>query len=134
MHTHNYVRPPSIYFKYLSFSLVFFNFLKHLLRIVYDIYVWVYIFEDSNMLLPILTTKLVMFGKNYITVRKFSTQIMVAYPPISHRIMVHKFLRPAYPRGGDRICSFSGSYCPNGINKLRLCTIGVCGLRNTKDN
>jgi len=33
---------------------------------------------------------------------------VVAYPPIS-RDVIHKFLRPAYPQGGGRICSYAGS-------------------------
>ncbi len=33
----------------------------------------------------------------------------VAHPPMYHGILIHTFLRPAYPQGGGRKSSYAGS-------------------------
>jgi len=59
----------------------------------------------------------------------FSTLLMAAYPPMYHGIFIHTFLRPAYPQGGGRKKLLCWVFCPNGLNKLRLCIVGVCSFQ-----
>src|SRR5690625_2007997 len=58
---------------------------------------------------PSYRPKWLFLVNNCITVLIIFTQLMVAHPPIYHVLYIHTFLRTAYPQGGGRISSSTGS-------------------------